>query len=117
MQIVRTMFCEQCFAMHRPSRDDKFVLLSKTGLIVHHIFWDISCKLWGFTPHLISETNKSEKLICLVTYCMIDGCGINLKQKKDGEYTIYLSKPTSYSLEEADWNALQKFHDPDYSLL
>lgn len=115
--IVRTMFCKQCFDNHRPHSKERFVLLSKTGLLVYKLKFNPPARNYGFTPHLIDEyTDKGDKLL-LETFCLMEDCGIRIEPKGEDTYTIYLRNAKIISIFKRDWIALQAYIDADYSLL
>lgn len=117
-KIIRTMFCGACFAKHHPTIEDRFVLLGKSTLIVHDLEWNPSPKLWGFTPHYITDYEPKDLDVILECYCCIDGCGIDIVPNLEkGNFTVYLRRPKFTRIPFREWLALQKFIDPDYSLI
>lgn len=111
------MFCKECCARKRPEIEDRFVLVSKEGLLIYTLDWRPSPKLWGFTPHLIDEyTDKGDKVV-LEIFCLMENCGIRIEPKTENTSTVYLSVAKYIALPKKDWIALQSYIDSDYSLL
>lgn len=117
-KIVRTVFCERCFKEHHPAYGDRFVHLFKHGLGVLDLNWNPTPRNYGFTPHLITEFTEKDNDVIITSFCLINGCSINVEKDKDKKnFKVYLRRPQIVRMPKNDWNALQNYFDNDYSLL
>jgi hypothetical protein len=115
--LIKPMFCQKCWKEHRPHIKDRFVLYSRTGLLVYDIDWNPPVMNWGFAPHLIEEYTEKDEKIILKTFCLIENCGIRIEPSKNNNFLIYLTIAKFVELLKKDWVALQKYTDNDYSLI
>lgn len=115
--LVRPMFCKNCFDAKRPHSEDRFVLKNKNGLEVYKLDWNPPVKHYGFTPHLIDEYQDKNDKVVIETFCLMENCGVRIEPRKDNTFTIYLKVAKYFALFKKDWIALQSYIDPDYSLL
>jgi len=116
--IIRPMFCQECFDKLHPDMPDRFVSMQKGSLLVQKILAHVPVAQRGFTPHLITEFDELDGKVFIKAFCTMENCGIKITAKRvRDEYTIHLCYAKIRVLLMNDWKALLQYKDADFSLL
>ena len=115
---TRTAFCEVCSKKGRPAKDDIYVVYgaSHKEVFILKNPRNVSIKLVGFTPHLITvEGVNKDGSVNLDLVCGMNGCGISIFRQME-DYDWIINKSRKATISEADFKKLYEYKDLGYRL-
>lgn len=114
--MTRQMWCERCAKLHRPHRNNKFIVVGSKGLHLRTVERFVCHIEYGFTPHLVCVCKLIDhKTVAISSACGMIECGVRILETPK-HFKLQYKHVSYHTLTIADWNALVAQKDFGYKI-